>query len=392
MDITALAKEFTPELIRLRRDFHMHPELGTEEIRTVGVVETVLHSLGIETKRVADTGLVGMLHGRGPGKTIALRADMDALPLPDKKTVEYASKIPNKMHACGHDVHTASLLGGAMILSRMKQHFAGTVKFFFQPAEETVGGADRMIKAGVLENPAVDAVFGLHTAMDIEVGKIGVPYGKTCAACDQIDIIVHGRSSHGAAPHRGVDAIIVMAQIITALQTIVSRTVDPVDSAVITIGTVNGGYQRNIIADEVTLTGTLRTLEANTRVAVKERIQKVAEGVAASLGANAQVIFTPHCPSVINHDSMAELVKQSASGLLGQDKVVVLTKPGMGFEDFAYFLEAVPGAFYRLGIRNDAKGINQPGHSSLYDVDEACLPIGAAMHAKIVLDFLGSKD
>lgn len=388
MDILAMANELAPELSRLRRDFHMHPELGTEEYRTVGIVDDVLKSLGIETKRVADTGLVGILHGKKPGKTIGLRADMDALPLPDKKTVEYASTVPNKIHACGHDVHTAALLGGAMILSRLTDKFAGTVKFFFQPAEETVGGADRMIKAGVMDNPKVDAVFGLHTAMNLAAGKIGVPYGMVNAACDQLEFIVHGKPSHGAAPHQGVDAIIAMVHIVTALQTIVSRTVDPVDSAVITIGTVNGGYQRNIIADEVRLTGTLRTLDPKTRVAVKEKIKKVAEGVATSLGASVDVIIDPHCPSVINNDSMSDIVNQSAIELLGKEEVEVITRPGMGFEDFSYFLEAAPGSFYRLGVRNDAKGINQPGHSSLYDVDEACLPIGAAMHAKLVLDYL----
>lgn len=390
VDMLSAAKRIEKDMIALRRDFHMYPELGLEETRTVGVIETFLQSLGIETKRVAGTGVIGVLKGKAPGKTVALRADMDALPLPDKKQVEYASKIPGKMHACGHDFHTAGLLGAAVLLSQMKEQFVGNVKFLFQPAEETTQGAQLMIADGVLDNPKVDAVFGLHTTLELETGKIGVSYDMSYAAGDSFDIVIYGQASHGAAPHRGVDAIVAASHVICALQTVVSRTVDPTDSAVVTVGTIAGGYQRNIIADKVELTGTIRTLNPETREKTQASLKKIIEGVAESLGVRGEVKFTPSCPYLVNHNAMADLVKAAAEELLGKDEVTLLPKPTMGVEDFACYVQMVPGAYYRIGVKNDVKGFNQPGHSSLYDLDEAALPVAAAMHTKIALAYLAT--
>jgi len=385
------AQKIKQDIVQFRRNFHMHPELGMEEYRTVGIIEDMLKSLGIETKRIAGTGLIGLLRGKGPGKTIALRADMDALPISERNKVCYASKIPSKMHACGHDAHTASLLGAAMLLSKYKDKFNGNVKFLFQPAEETVGGALPMIKEGALKNPEVDAVFGLHVNADIEVGKIGISYGKTNAASDMFDVIIYGKSCHGAAPHEGIDAITVGAQVVSALQNFVSRNIDPLDSVVVTIGEFQGGCAKNVIADKVKLSGIIRTLDPNTRKIACEKVKKIILGVTEALGAKANINFIPSYPSLINNNLMTDLVKSVAEELLGKDNVIVIDKPTMGVEDFAYFLQSTAGSFFKVGVRNKGKAIVQPLHSSLFDIDEDALPIATAMHTQIVLKILTER-
>lgn len=387
-DLISEAWYLKNELVRIRRHLHMYPELGLEEHRTAAMVENTLQHLGISTQRVAGTGVIGLLSGASSGRTVALRADMDALPLTDEKKVDYASKMPGKMHACGHDAHTAALLGAAMLLTKHRWEFAGNVKFLFQPAEETVGGALPMIEEGAMENPQVDAVFGLHTDVDIDVGKIGIIYGKANAASDTFDVVICGRGSHGAAPHKGVDAIAVGAQIITALQNVVSRNVDPVDAAVVTVGVIQGGYQRNIIADELRFSGIIRTLDPKTRQAVLQRVKDTVAGIASAMGAKALVRISPSYPSLINDNHMVDLVKDTAEEMLGRRKVVLVKEPNMGVEDFAYFLQRVPGAFFRLGVRNEQKGIVHASHSSLFDIDEDALVIGAAMHAAVALRYL----
>ena len=382
------AQNIKQDMIQLRRRFHMYPELGLEEHRTVETVEATLHALGIATHRVAGTGLIGLLTGKYAGKTVALRADMDALPISDAKKVAYASSIPGKMHACGHDVHTAGLLGAAMLLCQYKNQMSGNVKFFFQPAEETTGGALPMIQEGAMENPKVDAVFGLHVSPELEVGKIGLIYGKSHAASDMFDVVIQGRSSHGAAPHNGVDAIFIGSQIVGSLQGFVSRMVDPLDSAVVTVGKFSGGYQRNIIADTVEMSGIIRTLDPQTREMAKREVKKIIEGVAASLGAIGKISFIPSYPCLINTNSMVDLVRNATEELLGKENVVMLEKPSMGVEDFAYFVQEAPGAFYRLGVGNAAKGIVQPLHTNLFDVDEEALVVAAAVHARVALAFL----
>ena len=388
MNLLLEAQKIKQDIIQFRRNFHMHPELGMEEFKTAAIIENTLKSLGIETRRVAGTGVIGLLRGKNAGKTIALRADMDALPIPDKKKVSYASKISDKMHACGHDAHMASLLGAAMLLSENKNSINGNIKFLFQPAEETTGGALPMIKEGALKEPEVDAVFGLHVTADIEVGKIGISYGKANAASDMFDVMIYGESCHGAAPHEGIDAIAVGAQVVTALQNFVSRNVDPLDSAVVTVGKFQGGYERNIIADCVKLSGIIRTLDPNTRKIACDKVKKTILGVAEALGAKADLNFIPSYPCLINDISMTGIVKSVAEELLGKENVIAIDKPGMGVEDFAYFLQCVSGSFFKIGVKNKEKGIVQPAHSSLFDIDEDALPIAAAMHAGIALKFL----
>lgn len=382
------AAEIKPELVRIRRDLHMHPELGHKEERTVSLVQGTLESLGIKTKRVAGTGLMGVLEGKGRGRTVALRADMDALPMQDGKKTPYASAYQGKMHACGHDVHTAGLLGAAMLLSQRRNQFAGSVKFFFQPAEETDGGAWLMIKDGVMEGPKVDAVFGLHVAPDLDVGMIAVRAGQFYAACDMLDVVIRGKESHGASPNKGVDAIVVGSQVVSALQSFVSRNVSPLDAAVVTIGKFNGGYQRNIVADKVELSGIIRTLNPKVRSRACRQLPELIKSVANAMGAVAEVEYKPDYPSLVNDERMTAFVQQSAAELLGESKVKVRQHPHLAGEDFAYFLQEAPGCFYELGVRNDAKGIDHPLHTQHFDVDEESLAVAAAMHAKLALDFL----
>ncbi len=379
------------DIVNLRRQIHMRPELSMEEYKTSELVKSLLNSWGIETKRVAGTGIVGLLKGKGPGKTVALRADMDALPIPDKKNVEYASKEEGKMHACGHDAHTAGLLGAALLLSRYKEYFPGQVKFLFQPAEEKKGGALPMIKEGVMENPKVDGVFGLHCNPGLQVGKIGVTYGKAYASSDIYEIYIKGKGTHGAEPHKGIDAIAVGAQIVTALQNIVSRNTDPVDAAVVTIGEFHAGYQKNIVADRAELSGIIRTLDPKTREKTKERLIKLVTGIATAMGAEAEIQMTPSYPSLINDNGMVDLVLSAGKKLIGEDNVIVVEKPTMGVEDFAYFAQLVPAAFFQLGVGNEAKGIIHPLHNSLFDIDEDALPIASAILSSVAVDFLNKN-
>lgn len=375
------AQEILPWLIEVRRDFHQYPEIGLEEFRTQEQVMRYLDEMGIPYTKSAGTGIVGLIQGGRPGATVALRGDMDALPILEAEDREYRSKIPGKMHACSHDAHMTCLLGAARILNTYKAELAGNVKLFFQPAEETVGGALPMIKEGVLENPKVDAVFGLHVSSDIPAGHIGVKYGQMNASSDDLSIIVRGENGHGAYPHSGRDAIVIAAHVITALQTIVSRNVDPRRAAVITIGMISGGTANNILVQEVKLTGTIRTLEPSVREQVKERIQEVAALTARALGGEAEVTYEEGYTSLINNDALVDLVKRNGEELLGEQHVRVNELPNMGVEDFAYFAESVPGAFFHLGVRNEETGCVYPVHHPNFDLDERSLAVGAAMQA-----------
>lgn len=389
-DVLSAAQDFLPWMIEVRRDLHQNPELGLEEHRTNSRVRTLLDEMGIEYEDgLGGTGVLGLIHGTGEGKVVALRADMDALPIQDDKDVPYASKIPGKMHACGHDVHTTVLLGAARLLAKNKDSFAGTVKLLFQPAEETVGGAKLLIKCGALEDPRVDAIFGLHVDPDLEVGTVGLHFGQRNASSDNLEIVVHGKASHGAYPYDGVDAIVAAAQVISSLQTIVSRNVDAREAAVVSLGTIHGGTQANILADRVELVGTVRCLNQTTRAFVLQRIRDTAEAVAHGLGARAEVNIEPSYDPVVNDPAMVEIVRESSKELLGDDAVVVNTTPQMGVEDFGYYLSEVPGAFYSMGVRNESKGIVHPVHNGLFDADENAMPIAVALqvlNAMAVLD------
>jgi amidohydrolase len=383
------AREILPWMVEIRRDLHRHPELGLEEHRTAGRVQTILDELGIEHRDgIGGTGVLGWLPGPENGRTVALRADLDALPIQDAKDVPYKSQVPGKMHACGHDVHTTVLLGAARLLAGMRDALPGTVKLLFQPAEETVGGAQLLIAAGALDDPKVDAVFGLHVEPDVDVGRFEVRYGQRNASSDDVTVVIHGRSGHGAYPAGTVDAIVVAAQVISALQTVVSRNVDARDAAVVSFGKIHGGSAGNVVADRVEMVGTVRCLDPAVRERVLRRVRETAEGVGTALGARAEVVVEPSYPPLVCDDGAVDLVQRNAERLVGADRVAVKSTPNMGVEDFAYYLQRVPGAFFSLGVRNEAKGIVHTIHNHLFDVDEECMAFGAAMQVLNVLSVL----
>ncbi len=390
--ILAAAEDVLPWMVEIRRDLHRYPELGLAEHRTCAKVQERLDELGIEhVDELAGTGVLGLIRGARDGPTVALRADLDALPIQDAKEVPYRSQVEGKMHACGHDVHTAVLLGAARILAARAADLAGTVKLIFQPAEETVGGARLLIEEGVLDDPPVDAIFGLHVDPGQEVGVVALHYGQRNASSDSLRITLHGRSCHAAYPTTGVDAIVAAAQVVSALQTVVSRNVDARDGAVVTLGTIQGGTQGNIVANRVELTGTVRCLTPAVRERVGRRIRETAEGVAAAFGARAEVTLEPGYDPLVNDDAMVEVVRESAVRLLGEESIVVYPRPNMGVEDFAFYLGKVPGAFYALGVRNEAAGIVHPVHTERFDVDERCLAVGAALQVWNALSVLESE-
>ncbi|HSH34850.1 amidohydrolase [Schnuerera sp.] len=377
-------------VINIRRDFHQNPELGLEEYRTRDKIIEYLNHMGIENKIVAETGVVGIIRGKNQGKTVALRADMDALPMDDKKDVSYKSKVEGKMHACGHDAHTAILLGTAKILNNMKERINGNIKFLFQPAEETVGGALPMIEEKVLENPYVDGVFGLHVDNNLKTGQIGIKYGQMKAASDMIRIIIYGENSHGAYPQDGVDAIAIAGQVIVALQTVVSRNVDPRSSAVLTIGTIKGGYGGNIIADRVEMEGIVRTLNKESRELVLHKIKKIVEQIPQTLGGEGEFIRTEGYTALINDNDMVDIVRKNGQQILGKENVKKIPFPSYGVEDFSYFAATRPSAFFQLGTGNIEKGIIHSGHTSYFDIDEDSLTIGILLQARNALEFLKS--
>ncbi|MGI6358594.1 MAG: M20 metallopeptidase family protein [Bacillota bacterium] len=384
------AKALAPEFIAFRRDFHQHPEFGLEEVRTSGIVAEYLTSLGIEVIHpvLEKSGVVGILRGAKPGKTIALRADIDALPVPEQTGVAYASKTPGRMHACGHDGHTAILMGVAKLLSEVKDQMAGTVKFFFQPAEEGPGGAAPMIEAGVMENPHVDAAMGLHLGTDLPTGHIGLRAGANSAGTDSIEITITGKGGHGAHPHKSIDAITAAGHAIVALQTIASREIDPLGSVVLTLGTINGGYRGNVIADTVVITGTVRTLDPEVRASMPERIERILSGVCAAMRTKFELKYNNGYPSVINDADMADMLERIGQRVLGADKVHRIANPSMGGEDFAYFAEKAPAIFFRLGGANEAKECIYPGHHPKYNFDEDAIPVGMAVMAEAALEYL----
>ncbi len=375
--------------VETRRDFHRNPEVGMQEERTARIAAQHLERLDLDVRTgVGGPGVIGVLRGARPGKTIALRADMDGLPIQDQKTCDYASRRAGVMHACGHDGHTAMLMAVASLLADLRESLCGNVKFIFQPAEEGPGGARAMIDDGVLVDPKVDACLGLHLQTDLQVGKIGIRYGTISAAADSIEISIRGQGGHGAGPHEGVDAIAVAAQTIVTLQTIVSREISPVEPAVVSIGTVRGGYRGNVIADEVFMTGTVRTLDAETRSKMPQRIERIIKGTTDAMRASYDLKYEFGYPSVLNDRGITSLAEGAAKELLGENQVEHLPAPTMGAEDFAYFAEVIPSSFLRLGARNEAKGIIYPGHSPKFDFDEDAMPAGVSVLSLAAIKYL----
>lgn len=374
-------KDIKPWLISVRRDLHSTPELGLEEFLTREKIMGYLDEIGIDyTTFDNHTGVMASLIVPNAKKTIAIRADIDALPIIENNNLSYKSIFPGKMHACGHDAHTAILLGTCKVLFQMKESLNVNVKFLFQPAEETVGGAKLLIEDGCMENPKVDYTIGLHVNPDINTGCVELKYDTMNASTDTINIKIKGKQGHSAYPHEGVDAIVCSAHVITALQTLISRNISPNDSVVLSLGVINGGVVGNIICGEVNIKGTLRTLNSNTREFAKKRIIEIVYSTCKSFGAFGSVDIEEGYMPLINDNFIVDIVKENSIKLLGKDNVLLKKYPSLGAEDFSFFLNYSKGAFYHLGCRNEEKSITAHLHSEDFNIDENCLKIGVALH------------
>jgi amidohydrolase len=376
------------ELIALRRDFHRHPELAFAEERTAGVIADRLRELRLgRVERVAGTGVLGVLEGEQPGKTLLLRADIDALPIQETGEVEYRSQAPGKMHACGHDGHTAIALIVADILARHRDALRGTVKFAFQPAEESVGGAQPMIAAGVMREPDVDAVVGLHLSSGLPVGKVAIAAGPVFASADEIVFHVRGRGGHGAVPQENVDPVVAAASVVMALQTLVSREIAPLHPAVVTIGSIHGGTAFNVVADAVEMHGTVRAFVPGDRELLLRRVVELAQDVARGLRAACAVQVRRGCPPCVNDPRITELVGRAAGATVGDENLIRFLR-GTTSDDMAYFLDNAPGCYFVVGAGNPAKGCSAPHHSAQFAIDEDALPIGAEILLRSTLAYL----
>lgn len=382
------AKELEDELIEIRRDLHRNPEISFKEHRTTEKIKQILGRLGVEfVDWGGETGVVGLLKGELPGPVVALRADIDALPIQEENDCAYRSQIDGAMHACGHDVHTTGLLGAAMLLAERRKTMAGTVKFLFQPAEEINAGAKFMLEKGVLDKPEVAMIFGLHNMPNIPCGQVCLKPGGLMAAVDTTFLTIHGVGGHGAIPHRTHDPITATAAVIQGLQTIVSRQVDPLDSAVISFGTIHGGDANNVIPEKVALTGTVRTFNRDLQAQMPDRMRSVIDGIAAAMQTKADFVYRKDLPAVVNPPALVEWCRGPLNKVFGPEGVVDFA-PCMGGEDFACFQEKVPGVFLFLGVGNQARGIVNQWHSPRFDVDEQCLKYGAAGLAQLAYDYL----
>lgn len=372
-------------IINMRRELHRIPENGFQEFKTQRVIMDALDEIGIPytTQR---TWVIALIEGAHAGETVAIRADMDALPLNEPEGCPFRSEHEGMMHACGHDAHVAMALGAAKVLNGLKDQIHGRIKFLFQPAEESEGGAEPMVKAGAMENPHVDRVYGLHVMPNLPVGKVETRVGTLNASTDTVKLTIHGKAGHGAYPEQGADAIVCAAQVITALQTIVARTVSPLQSAVLTIGVIEGGTAQNIICDEVRMRGTLRTANAALRAEMKERIAAVCQGIAAGMGCIAEVDIIPGYAALVNNEAEANHVKRVAGRLFGEENVVEKAAPSMGGEDFSFFSDCAPGAFFHVGCVKPEWMPAPPLHSKDFRIDEDCLTIGTLMHVALALD------
>ncbi len=383
--------ELVPDLVATRRDFHEHPELAFEEVRTSGIVADRLRALGLEVQTgIAKTGVVGLLHGEASGvgaRTIAIRADMDALPVHEQNDLDYRSQVDGKMHACGHDGHTAILLAVASILSKRRAELKGNVKFIFQPAEERIGGAKPMVEEGVMKG--VDGVIGLHLISTYPLGRVGVREGTIFASSDDITWQVHGRGGHAASPHDSVDPIVIAAHITIALQTLISRETAPLDSAVITIGSIIAGTATNIIPETVTMQGTMRTFSQQHREKLLRRIQEVSEGIARALGGSCSIALEEGTPPCTNDPGMTELVRKAAAEVVGEQEVdSSIAVADTGSDDMSYFLNAAPGCYFIVGAHNRQKGEAFQHHHPRFNFDEESLPIGVEVLTRAAVEFL----
>ncbi|MGM0445665.1 MAG: M20 metallopeptidase family protein [Bacillota bacterium] len=390
MDIKALVKEHNDELIELRRDFHKHPELGFKELRTSKKVAGYLKGLGLEvTENVAETGVVGLLEGDNPGKTLMLRADMDALPITEQNDVEYKSQNEGVMHACGHDGHTSMLMIAAKILSKHKDKIKGNIKFVFQPNEEGEA-ARRMIEEGVLENPKVDGAFGIHLWSPIESGKIAISHGAVMGGLYEFELKIKGQGGHTSAPHDAIDPIIVASNVIQSVQSIQTREIDPLKPTLIMFGQINGGTATNIIPEEVMLRGTIRYLYRDNpggNERPKERFERIIKNVCDSHRADYEIEYIVESPPVYNNEEMVELAYESAQEVM-ENKSDIVDYTNLAGEDFGEFSDEVPSTFYFVGIGNKEKGTHFAHHHPKFNIDEDVLSLGVEMHIRSALNYL----
>ncbi|RAW03381.1 M20 metallopeptidase family protein [Pseudochryseolinea flava] len=387
--IKTLSIEYSEQVIAYRRHLHANPELSYQEFNTAKYVGEQLKSFGLQVETLATTGLVAEIKGKNPQKkTIALRADMDALPIHEANDVPYKSQNPGVMHACGHDVHTSSLLGTAKILETVKDQFEGTVRLIFQPGEEkNPGGASYMIRDGVLENPTPSGIIGQHVFPLLPAGKIGFKEGMYMASADEIYLKVIGKGGHGAAPDLAIDPIVIASHIIIALQQIISRNASPKQPTVLTFGNITGFGATNIIPNEVNIAGTFRAMNEEWRASGLAKIKKMAESIAEGMGGRCDVDISMGYPYLENNPSLTRRIKQAAQDYVGKENVVDIDIT-LGAEDFAYYSQVVPASFYRLGTRNDAKGITSYVHTPTFDIDEDALKIGPGLMAWMALQEL----
>jgi len=382
-EIKKLSLHYAHDNVGARRHLHANPELSYQEYNTSKFVASKLKDLGLKPlEGIAGTGIVVLIEGKNPGKkTVALRADMDALPILETNNVSYKSLNPGVMHACGHDVHTASLLGTAKILNEVKNQFEGSVKFIFQPGEEkNPGGASLMIKAGVLDNPKAEVIIGQHVMPLVSVGKVGFREGMYMASSDEIYLTVIGKGGHGAAPDLAIDPVVIAAHIIIALQQIISRNASPKQPTVLTFGKISAEGATNIIPGEVKMAGTFRALNEQWREEGLKKIKKMAEGIAESMGGKCEVVISKGYPYLENDPALTKRLRHAAEEYMGKENVVDIELT-LGSEDFAYYSQQIPASFYRLGTRNETKGISSYVHTSTFDIDEDALTIGPGLMA-----------
>jgi len=384
------AESISGSLTAWRRDLHQHPELGFHEQRTAGIIAQSLRDLGLEVQTgVAETGVVALLEGGRPGRTLLLRWDMDALPIVEATGAAYASLEPGRMHACGHDGHVAIGLGVARLLHAQRKAWPGRIKLVFQPAEEGLGGAERMIAAGVLENPTPEIALGVHLWNSRPVGWVGITDGPMMAGAELVEIEIQGSGGHGAAPHQAQDPVVAAAQVISALQTVVARNIDPRATAVVSITQVHGGEAFNVIPERAVLRGTIRTFEPDVRQTVLRRVEQVAAGIAGAMDCTARVRLTPLTPPVVNDPRIAGRVRAVARRTLPGTSIDE-SERSMVSEDMAFFLRSVPGCFVFVGSANAARGLDAPHHNPGFDFDEAALPRAAALLAGAAIDLLAN--
>ncbi|GAA4805380.1 M20 family metallopeptidase [Olivibacter ginsenosidimutans] len=389
--VYTLAQSIFAEVVSNRRHIHAHPELSFEEYNTAAFIKEKLNALGIKWQEMANTGVVALIKGDKPGdQVLALRADIDALPIKEVSGRAYGSTNEGVMHACGHDVHTSSLIGTAQILVALKSDFAGTVKLIFQPGEEKLpGGASLLIKEGVLENPVPEAIIGQHVMPLIEAGKVGFRSGKYMASTDELYVTVKGKGGHAAQPQQNIDPVVITAHIITALQQIVSRISDPKMPTVLSFGKVIAEGATNVIPDEVRLEGTFRTFDETWRGEAHQKMKKMAEGIAESMGGSCDFEVRRGYPFLVNNETLTQEVRAYAEDYLGKENVVDLDL-WMAGEDFAFYSQAIDACFYRLGTRNEERGITASVHTPSFDIDEKALALSTGLMAYIALKRLGN--